>query len=309
LFLPVFHRGFAGFVVGARASLRDTCGCDFRDDIVVTIGRALHHAGADDVADGANPDDLLLHRFLLGRRHEIGHRQPLVVAANTRTFVTEVNAGHLQVLTLDVFPDIHLGPVGEREGAHVFAGIDARVVEVPDLGTLVLRIPLAKRIPKAEEPFLGAGLFLIAPRAADEAVELEFLGGGEQGGDLKAVAADLAGGGHGDARGDRILHLAHDQFAAEFLRATVPEFIQFGEVMAGVHVQERHRDVRRAEGLLGEAQEADGILAAREQDGGAFEFSRHFAHDVNAFRLEVLQVVEVIRVHQISSVCGGCQRR
>jgi hypothetical protein len=60
---------------------------------------------------------------------------------------------------------------------------------------------------------------------------------------------------------------------------------------AGFHIEERHGDFRRAEGFLGEAQEADGILAAGEEQGGALELAGDFAHDVNRFGLEILQVV------------------
>ena len=49
--------------------------------------------------------------------------------------------------------------------------------------------------------------------------------------------------------------------------------------------------------FVGQAQKADGILAAREHQRRSLEFRGDLTHDVDAFGLEVLQVVEVIRIH------------
>ena len=131
-----------------------------------------------------------------GSRSVTGSHWPL---RRTQAAVAEIDARHLEFLALDVFPHIHLGPVAEWKHAHVFAGIDARVVKVPDLRPLVFRVPLAEAVAEAEEAFLGAGLFLIAPRAADAAIEPKLLDRRQQGGDLQAVAADLAGRRNRDA--------------------------------------------------------------------------------------------------------------
>ena len=111
----------------------------------------------------------------------------------------------------------------------MFARIDAGVVKIPDFRPLVFRVPLAEAVAEAEETFLGAGLFLVAPRAANQAIKLKFLNGREQRGDLQLVAADFAGRGNGDALGDGVFDLADDEFGAEFLRAAVAEFVQFRE--------------------------------------------------------------------------------
>ena len=68
----------------------------------------------------------------------------------------------------------------KRKHAHIFAGIHAGVVKVPDFRPLIFRIPLAERIAEAEKTFLCAGFFLVAPRAADGAIELKFLNRREQ---------------------------------------------------------------------------------------------------------------------------------
>ena len=45
----------------------------------------------------------------------------------------------------------------------------------------------------------------------------------------------------------------------------------------------------------------DGILAAGEEQGGALEFRRDFTHDVNRFRFQVLQMVQMITVQGVRS--------
>jgi len=93
------------------------------------------------------------------------------------------------------------------------------------------------------------------------------------------------------AGGDDVVHRADNQFRAEFLRATVAKFNEFGKFMAGFDVQKRHRNVRRTKRFFREAQQADGILAAGKKQGRALEFARDFTHDVNRLRFEILQMV------------------
>ena len=207
-----------------------------------------------------------------GTRSFTGSHWPL--AADALAAVAEVDARHFELLFADVFPHVHLGPVAEREDAHVLAGVQAGVVEVPDLRALVLRVPLAEAVAEAEEALLGAGLLLVAPRAADAAVEAELLDGRQQRGNLQAVAADLAGRRHGDAVGDGVLDRADDELGAEFRGPAVAELVQLREMMAGVDVEQRHRDVGGAEGLFRQAQQADGVLAAGEEQRRAARIRR-----------------------------------
>ena len=176
-------------------------------------------------------------------------------------------------------------------------GFTLGVVKIPDFRPLVFRIPLAERIAEAEKTFLGAGLFLVAPRAADGAVELKFLNRAEQHGNLKLVAADLAGRRVRDAFFERLVHRADDELRAELFRAAVAELDEFGKFVAGFDVQKRHRNVRRTERLFREAQQADGILAAGKEQGGTFKLGGDFAHDVNRLGFEILQMVQMIAAH------------
>ena len=84
---------------------------------------------------------------------------------------------------------------------------------------------------------------------------------------------------------------------AELRGAAVAELVQLGEVVPGVDVEQRHRDVGRAKGLLRQAQQADGVLAAGEQQRGPLEFRGDLAHHVDGLGFEILEVVEVIAVH------------
>src|SRR5205085_1640367 len=70
---------------------------------------------------------------------------------------------------------VELGPVRDREHAHVLALANARVVEVPELRPLRARIPLAEVVAEAEDALLRAGALLVAAGAAHRGVEAMFL--------------------------------------------------------------------------------------------------------------------------------------
>src|SRR5205807_6552729 len=134
-----------------------------------------------------------------------------------------------EFLAFDVFPYVQLGPIQNWKRAYVFAGIDATVVKVPDFGPLIFRVPLAETVAEAEEPLLGAGLFLVAPCAANQAIKTKLFDGGEQGGYLKLIATDLTGRRHRDALGDGVIDFADDELRPELPGTTVAELVQFGE--------------------------------------------------------------------------------
>ena len=88
----------------------------------------------------------------------------------------------------DVLPDVELGPVRQREHPDVLALAVPAVVEAPQLGPLVLRVPLAELVAEREDPLLGPGLLLVAAGAAEHGVEPVLLDGVEQRRGLEAVA-------------------------------------------------------------------------------------------------------------------------
>src|SRR5512143_1271391 len=107
------------------------------------------------------------------------HRNDRAAAAYHFALVRVVDARDVQLLAPDVLPDVHLGPVADREHADVLARMNAGVVGIPQLRALVLRVPLAELIAEREDAFLGARLFLVAARTAHAGVEAE-LGDGLQ---------------------------------------------------------------------------------------------------------------------------------
>ena len=139
------------------------------------------------------------------------HRHDQAAAAHHRAAVRVVDGRHLELLARDVLPHVELGPVADREHAHVLAGVHARVVQAPQLGALVARVPLAELVAEREHALLGARLLLVAARAADGGVELEFGDRLEQGHRLRGVAAfDFPRRRRTVPRADGILHAAHD---------------------------------------------------------------------------------------------------
>jgi hypothetical protein len=92
------------------------------------------------------------------------------------------------------------------------------------------------------------------------------------------------------ARVDRVLHGGDDQPLAQLLDAAVAELDHLGEVVAGVDVHHREREAARVEGLLGEAQQHDRVLAAREQQHRPLELRGDLAHHVDRLGLELTQL-------------------
>ena len=120
------------------------------------------------------------------------------------------------LLLAHVLPHVELGPVREREHAHVLAGLDEAVVEVPQLGPLGLGVPLAEVVAEREDALLGPGALLVAAGAAERRLEAVLLDRVEQRDRLEPVARrararllDHA------AAVDRVLHRGHDQLGAE----------------------------------------------------------------------------------------------
>ena len=145
------------------------------------------------------------------------------ISVSPRTSISRSLAKYMRhdrdLLDVDVLPDVHLGPVREREDAQALAGMNARVVEVPQLRALVLGIPLALFVAEGEDAFLGAGFLFVAPRAADGRVEAARAQPVQQGLGLQQSAAALrAQPERVRAVGDRLLVGIDDQLGAD-LRA------------------------------------------------------------------------------------------
>src|SRR4051812_13234469 len=288
----VLHRCLGEAVVGPRLA---AFGHSRRRDLVDYLGdrRRIGHdaTGARHVADGAEADAgregvLALHALDVLAR---GVQHP--VAPEDLALVRKVDLRQLQVLPRDVLPDVELRPVRDREHADVLALPDTRVVDVPELGTLRARVPLPEVVAEREDPLLGPGALLVAPRTADRGVELVLLDRIEQRRRLQPVSRRARPGLLDDAAlVDRLLHRRDDQPLAELLHAAVAELDHLGEVVAGVDVHDRERELARPECLLGEPEQHDRVLAAGEEQHRPLELGSHLAEDVNRLRLEVVEM-------------------
>jgi Cu/Zn superoxide dismutase len=66
--------------------------------------------------------------------------------------------------------------------------------------------------------------------------------------------------------------------------------VDFLVVVAGVDVHQREGELARAEGLFGDAQHADRVLAAGEEQHRVGALAGDFAHDVDGFGFEPVEV-------------------
>ena len=127
-----------------------------RDDLRQRIGVGANRSSAWTASQRTQPrlDHL---RLLADARHEgLFDGQQRVAAHIHRPLLGEVKIDDGNLFLVDVLPYVHLRPVGERKNANAFAGMNAGVVEIPQLGALVLRIPLAGRIAERVDALLGA---------------------------------------------------------------------------------------------------------------------------------------------------------
>src|SRR4051794_29395114 len=297
--LAVLHRGLADAVVGARlAALGDLGRRDLGDDVVQGGRGRRHRAGAAHVADRAVANARAERLLALDELDEGRQRVEHPVAPEDLALVGEVDRRHLEALAGDVLPDVELGPVAQREHAHVLALADPPVVDAPQLGALAARVPLAEVVAEGEDPLLRPGALLVAARAAERGVEAMLLDRVEQRGRLQPVARRARPGLLDDAAAvDRLLHGGDDQPLAELGDAAVAEVDDLREVVARVHVHERERERRRTERLLGQPQEDDRVLAAAEEQHRLGELGRDLAHDVDRLGLEDVHVRQLVRAH------------
>ena len=153
-----------------------------------------------------------------------------------------VNWWQLEVFARDVLPDVHFRPVGNWEYTHVFAFVNARVVNRPEFGALRFRVPLAKIVAEGENAFLRTRFFLVTTRAADAGVKAVLGNGFEQRYGLSGIAAVGIGVAQAHrAFFDGLLHAADDQTFAQFGHALVAKRDHFGEVVSRVHMHDGER--------------------------------------------------------------------
>src|SRR5204863_9481379 len=130
------------------------------------------------------PDGALLDDLAAAERVELALAEQHAVAQEDLALVREVDLGDLDVLAAEVVPHVELRPVRQREDPHVLAGVDSAVVQRPQLGALVLRVPLAEVVAVRVDTLLGACLLLVAAAATEGGGEALLLDRVQQGAGL-----------------------------------------------------------------------------------------------------------------------------
>ena len=229
--------------VTSRASVSATIVAD-------VAGGRFDRAGAGDVADGAEA-----HRRVStvspargGVSGVTGTSRPLR-AHDLRAGARSRSTAAAMLLALDVLPDVELGPVGDREHAHVLARVHARVVQGPQLGPLVLRVPLAEARRGSEKMRSLARAFSSSRRAPPISASKR------NSSIASSSVTDWCGvarfasrcAGARVPRCDRILDRCARSAARRARAARRSRNVDhLGEVVAGVDVQQREREARRA---------------------------------------------------------------
>jgi hypothetical protein len=294
LALPVFHRRLAELVVApGGAALGDPGRRDLGDHLGHGVRVGLHRGGQAGVADRPVADPAHADLLAVAGPAVWMDAEEHAAAGEHLPLVREVDRRQADALPLDVLPDVQLGPVGQREDPDALAVVDPPVVERPQLGPLVLRVPLAEVVAEGEDPLLRPGLVLVPAGAAEDRGEPVLLQRVEQDRGLDPVAGAVRRLDHG-AVVDGLLHARDHQLHAELLDPAVPEVEHLLEVVAGVHVHDRERDARRMERLLRQPEHGDGVLAAGEQQHRPLELGHHLADDEDGLGFQGLQLGQLV---------------
>ena len=190
---------------------------------------------------------------------------------------------------MDVLPDVQFCPIGNREDADALALVFAGVVEPPQFGTLVLRVPVVCGAAEREDPLLGPGFLFVASTAAERGIETVFVQCLFQalrlphvGVNLRPVVERI------DSQRHRFRILVREQFHLHLGSHAGAESVHVPELPGRVDVQQWERRRRGIEGLEGQMQHARAVFADRVQHHRLVRFGHHFTHDVNGFRFEPL---------------------
>ena len=162
---------------------------------------------------------------------------------------------------------------------------------VPELGRLVLVVPLELGVARREVALLGPRRVLVAADAGDQGVEA--VGGRErllQGDGLQLVGdRDRVRRLVADPALARLEVRPDDQLEAVVLLRPDPEVQHLGELVGRVDVDDGEGHVA-AERLLGQPEEDVGVLAHRPEHRRLLEAVEGLAHQVDALRFEFVQV-------------------
>src|SRR6185312_17512072 len=95
----------------------------------------------------------------------------LTVPRYDRPLGGEIERNHVELLQRDIAPHVAFGPIRQREHAHRLAFAEPAIQQLPHLRALAARLPAMAGGAEGEHALLGAGGFLVAPRAAECRIE------------------------------------------------------------------------------------------------------------------------------------------
>src|SRR3984893_5668684 len=170
--LLLLHRGRGIVIDDPALALRALRQQHFLDDLGKGRRLALHGSRQWITAERAEAHASHLGPLAGPQRHAlvIDHDERSI-AIHDRAPGRKVQGHDRNVFQVDVLPDIELRPVGNRKHADALALMLARVVQAPQLGALVLRIPAMLRRAERENALLRPALLLIAPCSAEGHIE------------------------------------------------------------------------------------------------------------------------------------------
>ena len=152
-------------------------------------------------------------------------------------------------------------------------------------------IPLAEFIPVREDPFLGAGFFLVAASPADGGIELSGCQGVEQCDGLQLVAAGVVAGLLPHASFvDGLLDGSDGQVGSQAGYQFVPIGQGLREIVSRVDVHQAEGNPGGPESLPGQVGEDDGVLPAGKEDARPLELRRYFAENIDRLRFQFFQM-------------------
>src|SRR6202011_1258405 len=112
-----------------------------------------------------------LHRFRAGCAAQAPISEPVS---------GEVYVDHRDVFSLDIFPNVCLGPMQQGMNSDVGSGIKISLVLVPEFRRLILKVPFKVLIPRRKIALFRSSPFLISSDADDHCMISTFLNDGLQ---------------------------------------------------------------------------------------------------------------------------------
>src|ERR1700731_2655031 len=170
--LLAFHCGFFVAVDQPALSLGMARIAQFGDDLGQRGSGRFDGAGQRVASQGAEADAPQMGPLAgLQRQTIVVDHDPNLTAADYRARFGEVERYDGNSFCCDVFPDVQLGPVGQREHAHRLPPAQTGVVEPPEFRPLVFRVPAMVGTAHRKDPLLSAALFLVPTRPAERRVK------------------------------------------------------------------------------------------------------------------------------------------